>query len=226
MINSDVSELSFTVDIHEPKWLAQRLGVKEQVHIGYCDILIEKDGETWGIERKTWTDALNSWMNKRLEKQLSKLVGVVDHAFLLIQHEPEKRLQKGAANTYEQFKKHTPNLNTHLNRMCAEVCPVIYCDDSAVAIKEILKLKDRVQNESFGSMTVYEHNIRHADPTIQFLMAIPRVGKARATFIKERFVSLQDFVERPQELENMIRNTNDVKAIQKFLKQDWTVDDI
>ena len=83
-------DVVMSVDIHEPKWLAERLGVEKQVHLSNGDILIEKNGETWGIERKTWTDALNSWMKKRLEKQVVELSSVVDHAFLLIQHEPEK----------------------------------------------------------------------------------------------------------------------------------------
>ena len=31
---------------------------------------IEGETKTWGIERKTLTDALNSWMNKRLIRQV------------------------------------------------------------------------------------------------------------------------------------------------------------
>ena len=220
-----MSDLTLSVDIHEPQWLADRLGVKDKVHIGYCDILIEKNGETWGIERKTWTDALNSWMSKRLEKQLSNLVGLVDHAFLIIQHEPERKLRKGDGNTYEKFKKHAANLNTHLNRLCADVCPVIYCEDSAVTVKEIDKLKERIDKGLMGRMTVYDHHIRHVDPILQFLMSIPRVGVARAKFIKERFVSLNDFVQRSYELESMIKSETDVKTIRDFVDKDWRNND-
>ena len=157
-------DVVMSVDIHEPKWLAERLGVEKQVHLSNGDILIEKNGETWGIERKTWTDALNSWMKKRLEKQVVELSSVVDHAFLLIQHEPERRLQGGNSNTYERFKRHTPNLKRHLNRLCAEVCPVIYCDDASTAVKEIMRLKERIEQDKFGSITIYDHNVRHQDP--------------------------------------------------------------
>ena len=220
-----MADLTLSLDIHEPKWLADQLGVEERVYLEHGDILIEKEGETWGIERKTWTDALNSWMNKRLEKQLTSLAEVVDHAFLLIQHEPERKMQKGNGNTYEKFKRHIPNLNTHLNRLCSDVCPVIYCDDSATAVREILKMKDRIEKGNFGSMTVYEHNVRHADPVLQFLMAIPRVGISRAKFIKERFVSLKDLIERSYELETMIRSEKDVSIIQDFLNASWVEDE-
>ena len=52
------------------------------------DILIrcKIDGEmkTWGIERKTLTDALNSWMNKRLIRQVHDLSERVDYPLLFI----------------------------------------------------------------------------------------------------------------------------------------------
>lgn len=214
-------ESTMTVDIHEPKWFADQLGVKERVHIGYCDVLIEHEGETWGIERKSWSDALNSWMNNRLEKQLSELVGLVDHAFLLIQHEPERKIRGGQANTYERFKKHTPNLKLHLNRLCSDVCPVLYADDSATAVKEVLRLKKRIEEGGFGSMTVYDRRITHVDPVVQFLMAIPRVGKTRATFIRSRFSSLVDLIERCEELGEMFRNENDVETIKTFIQGKW-----
>lgn len=216
---------TLTVDIHEPKWFADQLGVEERVHVGYCDVLIEHGGETWGIERKTWTDALNSWMSKRLEKQLSELVGLVDHAVLLIQHEPERRIRGGQANTYERFKKHTPNLKRHLNRLCSEVCPVIYADDSASAVKEILRMKTRIEGGDFGKMTVYDRRISHVDPVIQFLMSVPRIGKTRATFIKSRFSSLNDLLEKSDELGDMFRNETDVESIKSFLHGDWTCDE-
>ena len=218
-------DVVMSVDIHEPKWLAERLGVEKQVHLSNGDILIEKNGETWGIERKTWTDALNSWMKKRLEKQVVELSSVVDHAFLLIQHEPERRLQGGNSNTYERFKKHTPNLKRHLNRLCAEVCPVIYCDDASTAVKEIMRLKERIEQDKFGSITIYDHNVRHQDPTVQFLMSVPRVGITRAKNIKQRFVSLKDLIERSHELNQMIRNKNDVEHIQQFLSAEWLEDE-
>ena len=217
-----MADVVLSVDIHEPQWLAEGLGVANQVHLTHGDILIEKDGETWGIERKTWTDALNSWMKKRLEKQVVEMAGVVDHAILLIQHEPEKKLQGGISNTYERFKRHTPNLKRHLNRLCAEVCPVIYCDDSATAVKEIIRLKERIREGKFGAVTLYDHNVRHQDPTLQFLMGVPRIGIARAKNIKQQFLSLSDLISRSEDLGTMIRNKNDVEHIQQFLQNDWS----
>ena len=216
-----MADVVLSVDIHEPQWLAEELGVEHQVHLTHGDILIEKDGETWGIERKTWTDALNSWMKKRLEKQVVEMAGVVDHAFLLIQHEPQKKLQGGLSNTYERFKRHTPNLKRHLNRLCAEVCPVIYCDEAETAVKEIIRLKERIRDGKFGAVTLYDHNVRHQDPMLQFLMGVPRIGITRAKNIKEQFLSLSDLINRSEDLGTIIRNKNDVEHIQQFLQNQW-----
>jgi ERCC4-type nuclease len=214
-------DVVLSVDIHEPQWLAEGLGVENQVHLTHGDILIERNGETWGIERKTWTDALNSWMKKRLEKQVVEMASMVDHAFLLIQHEPDRKLQGGISNTYERFKRHSPNLKRHLNRLCAEVCPVIYCDDAETAVKEIIRLKERIRDGKFGAVTLYDHNVRHQDPTLQFLMSVPRIGITRAKNIKQQFLSLRDLIDRSDELETMIRNKNDVEHIQQFLQTQW-----
>jgi ERCC4-type nuclease len=219
-------QVDMVVDIHEPMSFVKLLGLEERIHIGYCDVLITKtndDGstETWGIERKTITDAMNSWMSKRLDKQLSELKGKVDHAILLIEHEPERIEKGGNFDTYGRFAHHIANLKLHLNRLAMEVCPVIYGDNALLASKEVLRLKKRIEDDKYGSLTVYNHKIRHVDPHLQFLMAVPRIGGKRAKFIMERFTSLSDLIERSSELSDMFRSNTDAKTIQDFLGKKW-----
>jgi ERCC4-type nuclease len=97
----------------------------------------------------------------------------------------------------------------------------LYADDSATAVKEVLRLKKRIEEGGFGSMTVYDRRITHVDPIVQFLMSIPRVGKTRATFIRSRFSSLVDLIERSEELGDMFRNENDVETIKTFIQGKW-----
>jgi ERCC4-type nuclease len=101
------------------------------------------------------------------------------------------------------------------------VCPVIYCDDAETAVKEIIRLKERIRDGKFGAVTLYDHNVRHQDPTLQFLMSVPRIGITRAKNIKQQFLSLRDLIDRSDELETMIRNKNDVEHIQQFLQTQW-----
>jgi len=218
--------VEITADIHEPLSFVKLIGLDERTHIGYCDVLITKtneDGstETWGIERKTITDAMNSWMSKRLDKQLVEMKEKVDHVILLIEHEPQRIEKGGEFDTYGKFAHHIANLKIHLNRLSLELCPVIYGDDALKAAKEVLRLKERIEKGKYGTLTVYQHNVRHIDPMIQFLMAIPRVGGKRAKFIMERFTSLGDLIERSDELSEMFRSNTDAEAIKQFLIQSW-----
>mgnify|MGYP003646689137 FL=1 len=133
----------------------------------------------------------------------------------------QQREKGGNFDTYERFAHHIANLKLHLNRLAMEVCPVIYGDNALLASKEVLRLKKRIEDGKYGSLTVYNHKIRHVDPHIQFLMAIPRVGGKRAKFITERFVSLSDLIERSSELSNMFRSNTDATKIQDFLVKKW-----
>tara|TARA_B100001778_G_scaffold270536_1_gene232332 strand:+ start:1454 stop:2140 length:687 start_codon:yes stop_codon:yes gene_type:complete len=218
--------IDMVADIHEPMSFVKSIGLDERTHIGYCDVLITKTNdddttETWGIERKTITDAMNSWMSKRLDKQLTELKEKVDHAILLIEHEPQRKEKGGDFDTYGKFAHHIANLQIHLNRLSVELCPVIYGDDASKAAKEVLRLKQRIEDGKFGTLNVYNHKVRHVDPILQFLMAIPRVGGKRAKFIMERFTSLSDLIERSGELSDMFRSNTDAEAIKQFLIQSW-----
>lgn len=84
------------------------------------DIIVENDdGKRWVFERKTWADAHSSWTNKRLQNQISRMVENCENYVLLVEGSPNQVY--GDANSVR-------GLQTFFNRVCVEVCPVIYTE--------------------------------------------------------------------------------------------------
>ncbi len=189
------------------------------------DILIrcEIDGttKTWGIERKTLTDALNSWMNKRLIRQVHDLSEKVDYPILFVIDEPAKRISNSPNNPYRKFASHIPNLESHLNRIAMELCPVLRFPDEPTAIRQVKSLVKRIEAGDFQSVRLHTHRVSEPDEVVDFLMGIPKVGKKRAADLKTHFNSLTDLIERLEDIEPLVRTEPDRQAIKKFLKQEW-----
>ena len=185
------------------------------------DILIRQGETTWGIERKTFTDALNSWMGKRLIRQLTDLSEKVTHPILLIIEEPEKRLSGSANNPYRKFAKHIPNLESHLNRIALEICPVVRARDEPTAMREVAKLIDRINNGKFATINLQNHQIRHVNPVIQLLQNIPRIGAQRARKIHDYFDSFQHLLADPDEKLKQFLTKQDYETVRKFLTEKW-----
>ena len=189
------------------------------------DILIrcEIDGETktWGIERKTLTDALNSWMNKRLIRQVHDLSEKVDYPILFVIDEPAKRISNSPNNPYRKFASHLPNLESHLNRIAMELCPVLRFPDEPSAIRQVKSLVKRIEAGDFQSVRLHTHRVSEPDEVVDFLMGIPKVGKKRAADLKTHFNSLTDLIERLEDIEPLVRTEPDRQAIKQFLKQEW-----
>ena len=189
------------------------------------DILIrcEIDGETktWGIERKTLTDALNSWMNKRLIRQVHDLSEKVDYPILFVIDEPAKRISNSPNNPYRKFASHIPNLESHLNRIAMELCPVLRFPDEPTAIRQVKSLVKRIEAGDFQSVRLHTHRVSEPDEVVDFLMGIPKVGKKRAADLKTHFNSLTDLMGRLEDIEPLVRTEPDRQAIKKFLKQEW-----
>tara|TARA_B100001769_G_C22105500_1_gene597194 strand:+ start:1407 stop:2129 length:723 start_codon:yes stop_codon:yes gene_type:complete len=189
------------------------------------DILIrcEIDGETktWGIERKTLTDALNSWMNKRLIRQVHDLSEKVDYPILFVIDEPAKRISNSPNNPYRKFASHLPNLESHLNRIAMELCPVLRFPDEPSAIRQVKSLVKRIEAGDFQSVRLHTHRVSEPDEVVDFLMGIPKVGKKRAADLKTHFNSLTDLIERLEDIEPLVRTEPDRQTIKKFLKQEW-----
>jgi ERCC4-type nuclease len=189
------------------------------------DILIrcEIDGETktWGIERKTLTDALNSWMNKRLIRQVHDLSEKVDYPILFVIDEPAKRISNSPNNPYRKFASHIPNLESHLNRIAMELCPVLRFPDEPTAIRQVKSLVKRIEAGDFQSVRLHTHRVSEPDEVVDFLMGIPKVGKKRAADLKKHFNSLTDLMGRLEDIEPLVRTEPDRQSIKQFLKQEW-----
>lgn len=189
------------------------------------DILIrcEIDGttKTWGIERKTLTDALNSWMNKRLIRQIHDLSEKVDYPILFVIDEPAKRISNSPNNPYRKFASHIPNLESHLNRIAMELCPVLRFPDEPTAIRQVKSLVKRIEAGDFQSVRLHTHRVSEPDEVVDFLMGIPKVGKKRAADFKDHFTSLSDLMERIDDIDPLVRTEPDRRAIKKFLSEEW-----
>jgi len=189
------------------------------------DILIrcKIDGEmkTWGIERKTLTDALNSWMNKRLIRQVHDLSERVDYPLLFIVDEPAKRISNSPNNPYRKFASHLPNLDSHLNRIAMEVCPVLRFPDEPSAIRQIKSLIKRIEAGDYKTVRLHSHKVSEPDKVVDFLMGIPKVGKKTAAEFKKNFTSLPDLINRVAEIDPLIRTEPDRQTIREFLTEDW-----
>jgi len=189
------------------------------------DILIrcKIDGEmkTWGIERKTLTDALNSWMNKRLIRQVHDLSERVDYPLLFIVDEPAKRISNSPNNPYRKFASHLPNLDSHLNRIAMEVCPVLRFPDEPSAIRQVKSLIKRIESGDYQTVRLHSHKVSEPDNVVDFLMGIPKVGKKTAAEFKKNFTSLPDLINRVAEIDPLIRTEPDRQTIREFLTEDW-----
>ncbi len=182
---------------------------------------IEGETKTWGIERKTLTDALNSWMNKRLIRQVHDLSERVDYPMLFIIDEPAKRISNSPNNPYRKFASHIPNLESHLNRIAMELCPVLRFRDEPTAIKQVKSLIKRIEAGDYQSVRLHTHRVSEPDEVVDFLMGIPKVGKKRAADFKDNFSSLPDLIERVAEIDPLVRAEPDRQTIKAFLAQDW-----
>lgn len=227
-----MAETEVFVDTFEPdSWATtfathfsdEGTGLKHNLKsMGYDgDILIRQGETTWGIERKTFTDALNSWMGKRLIRQLSDLSEKVTHSVLLVIEEPEKRLSGSANNPYRKFSKHIPNLESHLNRIALEICPVIRARDEPTAMREVAKLIDRIKNGKFATINLQNHQINHVNPVVQLLQNIPRIGTQRARKIYDYYDGFQDFLSDPDGKLKEILTKQDYDTVHSFLTENW-----
>ena len=231
-----MTDLEIYVDIFEPDSWARELTTFTDEHgrplkhnlkgMGYeGDILIRQpveDGfKTWGIERKTLTDALNSWMSKRLIRQVHDLTEKVDYPILMIIEEPAKRISNSPNNPYRKFASHLPNLDSHLNRISMEVCPVIRVKDEPTAVQQVKSLISRIESGKYKNIQLHSHRVSEADKITDFLMGIPKVGKKRAGDFKNLFDSLPDMLTRIEEINPYVKGQSDCQQIKSFLTDNW-----
>jgi ERCC4-type nuclease len=179
------------------------------------DIIIENDdGKRWVFERKTWGDAYSSWTNKRLQNQISRMVENCDNYVLLV--------EGSWAEVYADASS-IKGLQTFFNRMCVEVCPVIYTDSFDETIRYIrsfsLRVKDGTVNTLVRPTTVITstRNKHHA-----MLEQIPRVGRTTAKKIYAAYDNVADFVTNWENaIERGVSKGVTWKAVDDFIKTEW-----
>jgi hypothetical protein len=140
---------------------------------------------------------------------------------LFVIDEPAKRISNSPNNPYRKFASHIPNLESHLNRIAMEMCPVLRFPDEPTAIKQVKSLVKRIEAGDFQSVRLHTHRVSEPDEVVDFLMGIPKVGKKRAADFKDNFNSFPDLIERIGEIDPLVRTAPDRKTIKKFLSDEW-----
>ena len=133
------------IDTYEPKYFQENLedAVVEPLKVGDFHLIFE-DGRRIVIERKTWDDAYNSWLSKRLELQISNMVEEYDEYILLIEgNKSGSRLFR--SRKYNQLE----GLQTFLNRMSLEVIPVVYTSSKKKTVDYFHYLNKRIEGGDY-----------------------------------------------------------------------------
>ena len=178
--------IAYTIDVHEDTWFALHLGGAHEA-LPEGDFKIASEDKVWLVERKTWGDAYSSFRSKRLEDQLSRMLLATPNTILLI----EGRKEAVYTNDRQQIK----NLQAFLNRMSAEVCPVVYTDGKEDSLRWLKAIGQRIENDQFGvlvrkpTMVASSRNKHHA-----LLESIPGVGRATAKKIYNHYDNLVGMV--------------------------------
>ena len=207
-------EVSTTVDVNEDFWFSSTLNANNTTRLPEGDFRLETEGEIWGIERKTWGDALSSWKSKRIEDQLSRLIVNCTHAILVIEGNPDRMY--GADNQQRR------NLRQFLNRMSLEVCPVVYTDSKEDTAAYLLHLRKRIEHEQIGflvrKVTVVSstRNRHHA-----LLESIPKVGRSTAKKLYDHFGSITALVKGLEGEAPKGIGMKTWEAITTFLSEEW-----
>ncbi|MAH42607.1 hypothetical protein CL614_02680 [archaeon] len=207
------------VDTHEGQKTADRLK-GELTPLSEGDIHIITENKTIVIERKTWDDAYTSWQSKRLENQISNMVEKYDDCILLI----EGRLQNSRLWRQKKYAL-VRMLQRFLNRMCAEVLPVVYTDsknDTANYVESVCK---RLESGDYGTLvrkTVVVKSSRNLFHNIMSL--VPGISIDRSKTLYNHFSDLKDFVnnfESAKELDDKKRWHTQCDKINETLASNW-----
>ena len=178
-------------------------------------IIDDEEGTTWTFERKTWGDAYSSWQSKRLQEQVSRMVEKCDNYILLVE---------GSWTDVYAEPDRIKGLQTFFNRMCVEVCPVIYTESFDETIRYLRSLSLRVKDETVNTLVrpvtvvTSTRNKHHA-----MLEQIPRVGRTTAKKIHNGFADIKDFVNNWEEApERGVAKGVAWQTIDDFLNTVWS----
>lgn len=210
------------IDTYEPSFFQDNIQDSVVKPLGIGDFhLVFEDGRVIVIERKTWDDAYNSWMSKRLELQISQMVERYDDYILLIEgNKSGSRLFR--TKKYSQLE----GLQTFLNRMSLEVIPVVYTSSKKKTVSYFEYLKKRVSSGDFKTMVRKTKLVKSSrNKYHNILSMIPNISIDRSKQIYDSYSSLYDFVLNAEKLgeidsENK-RWVNATGKIHQFIHESW-----
>lgn len=176
------------MDIHEDSYFALQLnGEHKALPAGDFKLTIPERENCVLIERKTWTDAYSSFRTRRVEDQLARMLIETPNAILLIEGNQK--------SIYTNDKNQLENLVSFLNRISAEICPVVYTTGTTGTARYLKALEIRVLSGDYGrlvrkpTIVSSSRNKHHA-----LLESIPGIGRASAKKLHTMFDSLADFI--------------------------------
>ncbi len=201
----------------ENKYSAQLTLNADVKNLPHGDFWVISETRKVTIERKTWGDAYNSWRQKRLQEQVSRLLEATEEGF-----KPILLIEGSWADIYSATPESIKGLQQHLNRLSVEAIPVIYTDDLNETFRYINSVVARLKDDSFGTLvrpvTVVSgtSNKHHA-----LLRQIPKVGRQSSHKIYEHYDSLKDFVNNWEENPCMNMKTKTWNSINDFVHANW-----
>lgn len=205
------------VDVHEGEFLATIAAADERRPLEVGDFLLETDDRltTWVFERKTWGDGLNSWKNKRLQDQIARMVEKYDNYGLIIEGKPDDFFAPNP-DDWKHFR-------IFLNRVCAEVCPVIHTDTVSETTRYLNALKLRITegkaNHFIRPVTMVKstRNEHHA-----VLQSLPGIGQKKAKALYDLYPSLRAvFDDWDTAKENGVVVARTWKRVHDFMEAEW-----
>ena len=208
------------VDIHEPEVFLE-INKSESNSLKEGDFLIEGLDKKIILERKTWDDAYNSWMSKRLEDQISRMIEKYDDCILIIEGKWNQSYTWRKTKNYSKIK----GLQSFLNRMSVEAIPVIYTDSKNDTIKYIENIVKRLESKDYKMLVRKTTVVKSSRNKYHNIMSlIPGITIDRSKALFNEFDSLRDFMVNTQRAKNVDEKKRwhtQVNKIEKFIEEAW-----
>jgi len=173
------------------------------------------------IERKTWDDAYTSWISKRLEDQVSRIIEHTDNGILLIEGKLNQSWIWRNKKNYSQIK----GLKKFLNRLSVEAIPIVYTDSKADTSRYVEYIQGRQVSCDFRLLVRKTTVVKSSrNKYHNMLSLIPGITIDRSKSLYNHFDSLRDFFLNPQkakEVDDKKRWHTQVNKIENFIIDSW-----
>ena len=166
-------------------------------------------------------DAYTSWVSKRLENQISRILEHTDNGILLIEGKLNQSWIWRNKKNYSQIA----GLKKFLNRMSVEAIPVVYTESKGDTVRYVESLIKRIETGDFRTLvrkTTVVKSSRNKYHNI--LSLIPGITIDRSKTLFNHFNNLQDFFLNPEqskEVDDSKRWHTQVDKIQTFIETSW-----